>query len=149
MNSLTSVGSGKIERTTGKSGDRRAKVGLGLSGCACPLCGSAEAASGMQFADQFVAMNDDYVQLTRGESIVFGAMFRGRPRMVLKERIYSVYVADRPLDIDWPDLKIIDVYILKLRRKLARLGISIVTVTGTGYRLIEPPARSIGLEAAE
>lgn len=50
-----------------------------------------------------------------------------------KEALMSALYHEEPGD--WPDIKIIDVFVCKLRRKLEETPFSIVTVCGVGYRL--------------
>jgi DNA-binding response OmpR family regulator len=94
-------------------------------------------------------MNDDHVYLTRREATVFGVLFHARPRCASKDRIYSAYVGHYPLEIDWPTPKVIDVQIFRLRGKLAPLGVTIETVRGEGFRLVEPAAGKDVLFAPE
>lgn len=54
-----------------------------------------------------------------------------------KSALYHCY-AHRKEDVvnsDMPDLKVIDVYICRLRKKLAPLGLTIETIWGQGYRI--------------
>lgn len=50
-------------------------------------------------------------------------------REQLLSRVYSLFADDAP------ELKIIDVFICKIRKKLAGLGVDIESVWGHGYRL--------------
>lgn len=50
-----------------------------------------------------------------------------------KQSIMMALYGDRP---DEPEIKIVDVFVCKLRKKLSRFGVTIDTVWGQGYRLI-------------
>ncbi|MER9912667.1 winged helix-turn-helix domain-containing protein [Mesorhizobium sp. M0050] len=54
---------------------------------------------------------------------------RVRSQASLLTRLYQ-------LKTDEPELKIIDVFVCKLRKKLKPLGVEIQTVWGQGYRLL-------------
>jgi two-component system cell cycle response regulator CtrA len=71
--------------------------------------------------------------LTKNESIMFGVMMNNRsPR---KETFMPALFSDR-ID-DAPDIKIVDVWICKMRRKLRPFGIEIKTCWGAGYEMPE------------
>ena len=78
-----------------------------------------------------------HVNLTGREFAVLEILAMRRNRAVRKEAIVSGIYA---LEGDEPDAKIIDVFICKVRRKLARAGAPnlITTVWGVGYRLQDP-----------
>lgn len=66
-----------------------------------------------------------------------------------KEQLLDAVVGDR-LDIDAPEIKIVDVFICKIRRKLTGWGIEILTLWGRGYTLpATSRARLAELMAAE
>lgn len=69
--------------------------------------------------------------LTATESKMFMALLGGR--LVSKEMLLSRLYFDRADDA--PEIKIVDVYICKLRRKLRPFGVAILTEWGAGYRL--------------
>jgi DNA-binding response OmpR family regulator len=68
--------------------------------------------------------------LTRKEQAILGRLKRGS--LVTKDQLYeaSCIIADHE-----PEMKIIDVYIHKLRKKLRGTGVDIETIWGQGYRL--------------
>lgn len=70
--------------------------------------------------------------LTPAEGRILVALFR-RGRST-KEQLLEAVHGHRP-DADRPELKIVDVFICKLRRKLAGFGVEIVTIWGCGYEL--------------
>src|SRR5260221_2612574 len=53
---------------------------------------------------------------------------------VTRESLYIVLYADRP-ECDWPEEKVMDVQICKLRRILRRHGIAIETRWGEGWSM--------------
>ena len=60
------------------------------------------------------------------------------PSMVTKEAIYDTcFLAPNG---DGPEIKIVDVYICKIRPPLAEIGLVIETVWGRGYKLVEEDA---------
>jgi DNA-binding response OmpR family regulator len=80
-------------------------------------------------------------QLTRHEAMMFGILFKRE--LVTKQLAMDALYGDR-IDIE-PEIKIIDVFVCKLRKKLKRFDIEVETVWGQGYRM---PAQSKALAAA-
>lgn len=70
--------------------------------------------------------------LTGKEALMFAALVaRGEAsKQALMDALYS----DKP-DGDEPEIKIVDVFICKLRKKLRPYGIEIQTIWGRGYAL--------------
>lgn len=85
-----------------------------------------------------------HVNLTGREFAVLEILAMRRNRAVRKEAIVAGIYA---LEGDEPDSKIIDVFICKVRRKLAKAGAPnlITTVWGVGYRLQDPAMAEEGL----
>lgn len=54
-----------------------------------------------------------------------------------KDSLMAALYCDRHTD-DLPELKIVDVFVCKLRKKLAPYGITIETLWGRGYAIAEP-----------
>lgn len=75
--------------------------------------------------------------LTGKEFAVFDVLLRKRGGVATKDDILSDLYGLRP-GSEEPDMKIVDVFVCKLRKKLAGLGIDIETVWGRGYRLKDP-----------
>lgn len=67
--------------------------------------------------------------LTRSESVVLGLLLRRD--IVSRDQMHAVLYAGR----DDVGQKIFDVFVCKLRRKLAPLGIEVETVWGIGWRI--------------
>lgn len=88
------------------------------------------------------------VHLTKVETSMLKAL--AIKAMPGKEALHDFIYGDRP-EADWPELKIVDVFICKLRGKLRPIGIEIETVWGQGYRLVGEHRRRVraafGLDA--
>jgi DNA-binding response OmpR family regulator len=80
-------------------------------------------------------IGNEPLELHPREFEVLGLLIRRAPRLVARRFIVDV-LAERNLELGD---SAVDVYISRLRRKLARSGVAIVTVRGFGYRL-EPEA---------
>lgn len=80
----------------------------------------------------FVAPID--LRLTGAESCVLGALFR-RDHCTKDQIMRAVYSAR--VDTE-PQIKIIDVFVCKIRKKLAPFGITIGTLWGRGYYMATP-----------
>lgn len=104
------------------------------SGC-CPLCGGPVKDAGLDYRlDQGVIIKGErVVVLTRREAQIVQCLREHQHRPVrrdaLMEAIYGLEGGDDP---DW---KIVDVYMAKIRKKIAPLGLRIVTLWGRGYML--------------
>lgn len=107
----------------------------------CPLCGGLIHDDGRILVDLeggLVVVGHQMAHLTRLEFAVFSALWRNRPRTLSKETLL-VASADAGNDDD-REIKIVDVVICKIRKKLQPLGVTIQTVWGEGYRM-ELPAQ--------
>jgi two-component system cell cycle response regulator CtrA len=69
--------------------------------------------------------------LTQQESIVVGALLR--TEMATKERLMTALYGGR-ID-EGAEVKVIDVFVCKVRKKLRAFGLEIETVWGQGYRM--------------
>jgi two-component system cell cycle response regulator CtrA len=79
------------------------------------------------------------LRLTPSEHRVLAFLYARAPAIMSKERIHTA-IFDR--ENDAPEVKIIDVFICKIRVKLARCGVDVLTTWGTGYSLpLEGKAR--------
>lgn len=74
-----------------------------------------------------------FVLLTGSECEVMTALAQAFPRVVGKEALMTSLYGLRP-DCE-PEIKIIDAFICKLRKKLRVIGVEIDTAWGTGYAL--------------
>ncbi len=74
--------------------------------------------------------------LSPRESRVLHALQRAGKRPLTKNGLMAVAYSDVP-DTEWPQVKIIDVFVCKIRKKLreANADFEIETIWGLGYRL--------------
>lgn len=95
-----------------------------------------------------VANLQRFLGLTWKEASILEMLSDGRVRS--KPQILDGLYWDRH-DGEVPEIKIVDVFVCKIRNKIAGSGISIETVWGTGYRIIDtaPLARVLAGEAPE
>ena len=106
----------------------------------CPTCGQALRDDAMLRVDPagIVVVGTRFARLTQKELSVLEALRAVAPRSRTKEQLLAdVYWADH----DEPEIKILDVYVCKLRKKLQPLGVTIETVWGQGYRLQPLPVQ--------
>jgi DNA-binding response OmpR family regulator len=103
----------------------------------CPTCGQGLAADLELRIDPagFVVRAGRFAALTRQEMAVLTALQDAGGRPLSKERLHSALYWQRH-DDEEPDAKIVDVWVCRLRKKVAPLGIVIKTVWGQGYRLV-------------
>lgn len=80
--------------------------------------------------------------LTRIEFELFRFFLDRRGRTASKEAILESMYQLRPSEDEVPEIKIVDVFVCKLRKKIEPLGLSIKTVWGRGYHLEEPETKS-------
>ena len=76
----------------------------------------------------------DGLGLRRGEAHILRALMCGR---VLSRASLLALAQGRDL-ADGPALKTVDVQICRLRKRLGPIGVSITTVWGEGFKLLEP-----------
>ena len=79
--------------------------------------------------------------LTKHERVMLGAMYNRPGEIITKESFIDIMYGMRA-EAEIPQPKIVDVFICKLRKKLAIHDIPIETVWGVGYR-ISVPTRDI------
>ena len=103
--------------------------------CACPTCGKPLDLEGFRFEAEagIVIGGGKFAALTVREAAVFEIFWSNPGRVLSKaaltDQVYSLFADDAPAET------IIDVFVCRMRRKLASLGLSIETVWGQGYRL--------------
>lgn len=103
--------------------------------CACPTCGQVLPVDADLTVDPagIVVRGGRFATLTRQEAALFDQLRKARGAVRTKEQLLtSIYL----VDADEPEIKIIDVIVCKLRKKLTPLGVHIGTVWGHGYRLV-------------
>lgn len=73
------------------------------------------------------------LKLTATEGRMLGALLHNHGRLVTREAMLQALYYDRAGE--WPEIKIIDVYLCKLRKRLAEAGVggTISTIRGRGY----------------
>jgi DNA-binding response OmpR family regulator len=102
----------------------------------CPVCGSEIKDPESLLIDidgGYIALGNRIATLTRGEMKTFSALWRKRPLVVSREALLSATAG--VTGDDEREIKIIDVYITHIRKKLKPLGIGVRTAWGTGYRI--------------
>jgi hypothetical protein len=72
-------------------------------------------------------------------AVMFGMLYRRD--FVTRDGLYTVMYEDRP-ECDWPEEKVLDVHLFKLRKAIQGSGIEIVTKWGAGWSM---PAASKAL----
>lgn len=88
----------------------------------------------MNLAHESVSIAGSQLKLTRKEFLVLEKLMLEKGRNVTREQLLNHLYFNQ----DSPDIKIIDVFICKLRTKLqkaAKMGDAIVTSWGVGYRM--------------
>lgn len=88
----------------------------------------------------FLVRNGRFAALTRQEFSLFEDLRAAFPRMRSQEQLLDALYWDRPNEV--PELKIIDVFVCKLRKKIKPLGLQIQTIWGQGYRFV--PVATMG-----
>ncbi|NTF67715.1 winged helix-turn-helix domain-containing protein [Rhizobium rhizogenes] len=79
-----------------------------------------------------IVANGRFAHFTAQEFEIFQALFDAKGRIQTKENLLSVIA---PIIDDEPGIKIVDIYVCKIRKKLTGLGLAIETVWGRGYRI--------------
>jgi DNA-binding response OmpR family regulator len=103
--------------------------------CACPTCGQplpAESFS-IDWDAGIIVAAGRFAQLTRQEMAVFTTLHSAKGGVRSKEQLLAAVTS---FVDDEPEIKIVDVFVCKIRKKFAGLNLSIETVWGIGYRLL-------------
>jgi len=74
------------------------------------------------------------LDLTKRETVLLGLLIRNAGRTMSKERLYEGLYSFSDIDVG---LNAIELYIARLRKKLAGSGVGIATLRGQGYRMSE------------
>jgi DNA-binding response OmpR family regulator len=100
----------------------------------CPLCGQPITDLPVTiYRERGMAVaGGKFALLTGSETDVLTILARAFPRIVTKQAIMDGLYGDQNEE---PDIKIVDVFICKLRKKIAPLGVEIDTAWGNGYGL--------------
>lgn len=101
----------------------------------CPLCGSRIDDLPLSLLPDrgMVVAGGKFVLLPSAEMALLARLAEIWPRVLSKEAAMTCLYSLRPGD--QPDIKIVDVWICKIRRKLKPLGLRIDTSWGRGYAL--------------
>lgn len=102
--------------------------------CACPTCGQNLPVDLMaiDYDAGIVVANGRFAHLTVQEFRIFEALHGSKGRIQTKEALLR---AITPLIDDEPEIKIVDVLVCKIRKKLEGLNVKIETMWGRGYRM--------------
>lgn len=103
--------------------------------CKCPVCGADAPSLPVTLLPErgMVVANGKFAMLTGHEAMLLQRLADVFPRMLGKEALLEWMYQINP-DKE-PEIKIIDVYVCKIRRKVTPLGIRIDTFWGKGYAL--------------
>lgn len=113
----------------------------------CPLCGSeVEIPLTLLHERGMVVANGKFAMLTGHEAMLLQKLSEVFPRMLSKEAILEWMYQINP-DKE-PEIKIVDVYICKIRKKIKPLGIEIDAHRGGGYALSAKSRLRVVSEAA-
>lgn len=112
---------------------------------ACPCCGGELSEAGfLILADRsLVIRGDATAHLTGKEFEVFKLLFDRRPKVMSKEIIFAALY---DLSNEEVEIKIVDVYVCKINKKIKPLGVSVLNSWGKGYWLnfeAEVPVRIV------
>lgn len=115
-----------------------------MTACGCPTCGQNLPVQTytVDWDAGIIVANGRFVSLTRQEFAIFTALFNANSALRTKEQLLKAVTS---FVDDAPEIKIVDVFICKIRKKLADLNLNIQTVWGEGYRLL-PQQGSISHE---
>jgi len=105
----------------------------------CPCCGTPISPNDERLlvADDvgIVVANGQIAHLTPAEMSLLVALREAAPAVLSKERLLAQTNRDLT-GRDDREIKIVDVWVCKLRKKLVPLGVEIATSWGQGYRLV-------------
>lgn len=106
----------------------------------CPLCGGTLPELPLTYLPErgMLVGKGRFVLLPYTEAALFEILAAAYPRMLTKaalmDRLYQLQTDDPP------EIKIIDVFVCKLRKKVEPLGARIETYWGKGYAMAVQPA---------
>ena len=86
-------------------------------------------------ANLSATLGADPLDLTRREATLLGTLLRSAGQVISKERLYDSLFAFEDADVG---VNAIELYIARLRKKLAGSDVAIVTQRGMGYRIDGP-----------
>jgi two-component system cell cycle response regulator CtrA len=102
--------------------------------CHCPTCGSPLPTDLLAIDREagIIVSGGSFAYLTKQEFEIFITLYDARGRVLSKEALLAAIAPD--IDEE-PEIKIVDVFVCKIRKKLNGLGLSLETVWGRGYRM--------------
>lgn len=106
----------------------------------CPACGQIVPEDSGLVIDHDraeIRFRGMVIQATSKEFAILAALVKARGRAVTKENLLKALYWDR-WGKDEPEMKIIDVFVCKLRKKIKPAGLGIKTHWGRGYELVVP-----------
>lgn len=106
-----------------------------MNACPCPTCGTALPSTifAIDRDAGIVVSNGRFAHLAPQEFGIFITLYDAGGKLRSKEQLLR---AIAPMVDREPEIKIVDVYVCKVRRKLRGTGVKIETVWGDGYRLV-------------
>lgn len=116
--------------------------------CKCPLCGADNLNIPITLLPErgMVVANGKFAMLTGHEAMLLQRLAEVFPRMMSKEAIIEWMYQINP-DKE-PEIKIVDVYVCKIRKKIEPIGVRIETFWGKGYALAPGSRITVVSEAA-
>jgi DNA-binding response OmpR family regulator len=104
--------------------------------CSCPVCGQSISELPVTILPErgMVVANGKFAVLTGNESLLLQRLAEVFPRVLSKEAALE-WMYQFAAEGEEPEIKIIDVFICKARKKLDPIGVRIDTVWGKGYAL--------------
>lgn len=117
--------------------------------CMCPVCGQSISEMPVTILPErgMVVANGKFAILTGYEALLLQRLAEVFPRVLTKEAALE-WMYQFASDGEEPEIKIIDVYICKARKKLTPIGVRIDTLWGKGYALAVDKKPLIVREAA-
>lgn len=108
---------------------------MSLAPSNCPCCGQALPQDDTLRVDEagIVVRNGRFAVLTKQENEIFALLRAARGKVLTKQRLLAGLY---PIEADEAEIKIIDVFVCKLRAKLKPLDVTVQTVWGRGYRFV-------------
>lgn len=102
--------------------------------CLCPTCGQHLPEQGFQFDPEsgIVVANGSFVQLPRREAQILEVLLEKAGRVITRESLFAAVYGR----LDGPEYEeVIESHVSKLRKKVATLGIAILSERFKGYWL--------------
>lgn len=116
--------------------------------CSCPVCGQPISDLPVTVLPErgMVVAHGKFAIMTGTEMLVLQCLIEKFPNIVSKERMMDYLYQLKPGEE--PEIKIVDVLVCKVRKKLTPIGVRIDTAWGKGYGLALDRKPIIATEAA-